>query len=560
MKFKLLLFLIFVLGFASRIYGLTDYPDGVHIDEASYAYNAYSILKTGKDQFGKTLPIFFESESDYKQPVHIYLSTIAVGIFGLNRFGSRFTAFFLSTIAVFLIYKITSIITNSKKTALLSAFILSISPWHFLFSRTATDVMTASTFCLFALLFYLYYVKKSNLKNFLLFFVFSLLSIFAYRTTTIFVLLFFPIVEIIRTGNFFLKEKKSAVVLISGLVLFIIFLTFLSFQLKRYSSVSFVSNDEIKILNGQNVREDGIFNRPINNLFVTRIFHNKIIDSLIIISRNYISQFDLSFLFIKGDGSLNDLIPGVGNLYSFEVLMLFVFLIYFFKVHSQNKFVFIPLLWILISNVPSSLTTDAVNSSRSFQAVLGYAVILAIGFSLILDISRVAIYKQLISILFLGLYAFGFSFMLHQFFIHKNLRMPWYRNSKVEKMASYIEQNKYKYNKVIFGNDLYTLYAFGVKLDPAILQARIKNDQSSNKNKLIMKNLDDKFATDGNNCDFQEGELNVLYVCFGNRVPRKSDILQIYRYKDEGPAYILITYNPNKNWEINPLPESVEYY
>ena len=48
-------------------------PPGFHRDEASAAYNAYTIATTGRDEDGNRLPLFFESYGGYLSPVFPYL-------------------------------------------------------------------------------------------------------------------------------------------------------------------------------------------------------------------------------------------------------------------------------------------------------------------------------------------------------------------------------------------------------------------------------------------------------------------------------------------------------
>ena len=61
MKNKLLLIFIIGLSFFLRIYKVTSVPPSLNWDEVSIAYNAYSILKTGKDEWGDFLPLHFKS-------------------------------------------------------------------------------------------------------------------------------------------------------------------------------------------------------------------------------------------------------------------------------------------------------------------------------------------------------------------------------------------------------------------------------------------------------------------------------------------------------------------
>ena len=54
---------IFILGLLVRVLFLSSHPSGFTPDEASFGYDAYSILKTGRDQWGNFLPITLKSSS-----------------------------------------------------------------------------------------------------------------------------------------------------------------------------------------------------------------------------------------------------------------------------------------------------------------------------------------------------------------------------------------------------------------------------------------------------------------------------------------------------------------
>jgi 4-amino-4-deoxy-L-arabinose transferase-like glycosyltransferase len=72
-----------------RFYHLSTVPPHLTPDEASLGYNAYSILKTGKDEYGQSLPIIFKSFGDYKPGLYVYATVPFVAVFGLNEFAVR---------------------------------------------------------------------------------------------------------------------------------------------------------------------------------------------------------------------------------------------------------------------------------------------------------------------------------------------------------------------------------------------------------------------------------------------------------------------------------------
>ena len=102
---RYVLFLIILLAFFLRIYKLGSVPPSLYWDEASLGYNAYSILKTARDEHGKFLPLTnFAAFGDYKPPGYIYAAVPSIAIFGLNEFAIRFPSAFFGTLTVFLTY------------------------------------------------------------------------------------------------------------------------------------------------------------------------------------------------------------------------------------------------------------------------------------------------------------------------------------------------------------------------------------------------------------------------------------------------------------------------
>src|SRR3989344_1420628 len=100
----LFLFCIILLATLLRFYQLGINPPSLDWDEASIGYNAYSILKTGADEYGNRLPLSFRSFDDYKPPVYIYLTVISVALFGLTEFAARFPTAVIGVLAVIVVY------------------------------------------------------------------------------------------------------------------------------------------------------------------------------------------------------------------------------------------------------------------------------------------------------------------------------------------------------------------------------------------------------------------------------------------------------------------------
>ena len=62
----MVLILCILLGGVLRLMKFPAVPGGLNRDEAALGYNAFSLLETGKDEWGKQWPIVFRSFGDYK--------------------------------------------------------------------------------------------------------------------------------------------------------------------------------------------------------------------------------------------------------------------------------------------------------------------------------------------------------------------------------------------------------------------------------------------------------------------------------------------------------------
>src|SRR3989344_1554617 len=103
----IILTVIILLAFGLRFHKVTEIPPALNWDEVSIGYNAYSVLKTGKDEWGTLLPIHFKAYGEYKLPAQIYASIPGIAVFGLNELGVRITPVIYGTLTVLLLFFLT---------------------------------------------------------------------------------------------------------------------------------------------------------------------------------------------------------------------------------------------------------------------------------------------------------------------------------------------------------------------------------------------------------------------------------------------------------------------
>ena len=137
-------------------------PPGFYIDEALPAYNAYSLLKTGLDEWGKQFPIVFRFFRFYNPPLFTYLLTVPIYFLGLNIFAVRVLSV-ASGLGVVVVYyfllKSSKLIKTSFNLFWVVAF-FSISPWLVFYSRIGFEVMLAFFLFTLGIFFFWRFIKK----------------------------------------------------------------------------------------------------------------------------------------------------------------------------------------------------------------------------------------------------------------------------------------------------------------------------------------------------------------------------------------------------------------
>ena len=137
------LFIVFVAVLVPHLIRLDAIPSGLFIDESAIGYNAALIAKTGKDEYGIHLPLFFRSFDDFKAPIYIYTVALFFKIFGVSPFVLRLSSFFF--FATFLISSYLFVRKLFDGVLVVSVYALlaaSLSPHFFVLSRLGFEVIS----------------------------------------------------------------------------------------------------------------------------------------------------------------------------------------------------------------------------------------------------------------------------------------------------------------------------------------------------------------------------------------------------------------------------------
>ena len=105
MKSALTLTIIVLLAAILRFYQLGSNPPSLDWDETSLAYNAYSIIRTGADEYGNAFPLLsIRSFNDSKPPMYVYSLVPSLLLFGKTDFAVRFPSALAGTLTVLFTY------------------------------------------------------------------------------------------------------------------------------------------------------------------------------------------------------------------------------------------------------------------------------------------------------------------------------------------------------------------------------------------------------------------------------------------------------------------------
>ncbi|MEO8897316.1 MAG: hypothetical protein ABI352_06985 [Candidatus Dormibacter sp.] len=146
-RWSLVFCLAFAVIVASHIAGLSSSPPGLHTDEASIGYNAWTIAHYGTDQFGTAWPLLFRDFGDYKGPISTYLLA-PLTLLGpltptLTRLPSAFAGIALAVAAAYLAWRI----ARSRGVALIVMLEAAFEPWFFHTARINLEADLFTVLC-----------------------------------------------------------------------------------------------------------------------------------------------------------------------------------------------------------------------------------------------------------------------------------------------------------------------------------------------------------------------------------------------------------------------------
>lgn len=360
MRFNSFLIIIVfcILGWFLFTFRLLSVPQGINGDEAAIGYSAALITKQGHDSSGKLLPLFtrIEGSSDWKQPITLYSTVFIFKLLGISYFNLRMVSVLIVLLSGIITFFLAKEIFD-EKLAVLSLLIYSTIPIIMIQSHLALENIAPVPFIAFWLWMFAKYSKKRRIKYLVLAAIALGISLYSYLGLR----LMMPVLSLLSVCYiYYLNKKGNKKNYLKPISIFIIallpFLAYLLIIKNQYPGAVFANNRPQHIISYQQ------FLLP------------------------YISSFDLSFLFMKGD-----LTPyhSTGRQGMFLLATLPLFLSGLFKIAKDRKpfFLFVCLVFFL-SPILYGLPGSIYRSSRLLVLLPPFLIIATVGFKSLFELKR----------------------------------------------------------------------------------------------------------------------------------------------------------------------------
>lgn len=553
----IILGLIVIFAICLRFYQLGSVPPSPNWDEVALGYNAYSIWETGRDEYGKFIPVVLRSFDDYKPALYAYLVIPSYLVFGLNTFAVRFPSAFFGTLTVLAAYflileifgrgKLTLLgrEVGAQKIALLTSFLLAVSPWHIQFSRVAFESNVGLAFNVFGALFFLRGLNKNPWYLLLSAFFFGI-SPSVYQSDKVFTPLLFLALAAIFWRKLFSIQKK--ILVISIFIGSLTLLPMLAFHLT--DSQAFARASGVSVFSDQTVLKDSAEKLQIDKErgdILGIIIDNRRVAFVKASVAGYLSHFDLNWLFINGDIARHHA-PNMGLLYLIELPFLLIGMYQLVFLRNAGKAKHVVFAWFLLAPVPAMITSGVPHAVRTLNFLPMFQIFTALGLiasvvfisNIKSQILKIPI-KYSIFMLCILFFIFNFLFFLNQYFVQQNAEnsREWlYGYEEAVKKVSSIEG---EYDNIIVSNQppldqSYMFFLFYLKYPPSDYQIASQNASGGFRENHMFGKYEFKPLGD----ELRDPVSDTLYVGrpadFPSRVEKAGQI----NYLDQAPAIYIV--------------------
>jgi 4-amino-4-deoxy-L-arabinose transferase-like glycosyltransferase len=566
------LILIVVIAIILRFWQLGNVPPSPNWDEAALGYNAYSIMTTGRDEYGKFLPVILRSFDDYKPGLYAYLIIPFIKLLDLNTVAVRLPSAIFGVLAVIGTYLLVKELFQVRGPAaphphqmssrslraldggpplrvtphllaLLAAFLLAISPWHLQFSRVAFEAQVGLSLNIFSVLFFIKGLKRGIylIPSVML----AALSIYVYQGEKVYVPILFMALIIIYWKDL-VKVPKAWIAgsVLAGILFSIPMLIALISDpnsLMRARGVSIFA-DQTQFLQRNVIKYADSLER---GDIIGMIVDNRRLEYAKAVVAGYISHFNLNWLFVTGDIERHHA-PNMALLYLFELpfLLIGIYLLVFGNFSKKTKLTIFAIL--LIAPIPASVTSGVPHAVRTINFLPTFQIFVALGLiaavigiaNIKYKIAKIHIKYPIFALFFL-FFILNFSYYLNQYFVQQNYYYSEYWQYGWRQAVDYIKPIKDKYNKVVVSNDRpldqsYMFFLYHLKYDPNRYLNEGGTRTGGFKEEHRFGNFEFRII------DWDKEEKDNLYVGRPDDFPQGARVLETISYLNGKPAILIV--------------------
>ncbi len=465
--------LILLVATVLRLWSLTSIPNGFHRDEALFGYEAYSIAKTGKDQHGRFMPLWFEGFGVIDYPLAIYPRVPFIAVMGLNVFSVRFSLVFYAILSVLLIYQLARKLFDDKQTAVIVGFLAAISSWHFFMSRYTPSILALVFLVLGVRLLLFGKTSRTHVIGGIALGLtcYCYAAYFFFLPLFLFLILavYFP--EIKKDKSLRLGLLAATITMVSAFVLFwnvnITRAPQSAFYYDR-RSIEYTWGDKPV---GERLAQGGTYD------LLERRLHDPRLGFAHRAALNYYQGFSNVFWLEKGRGFESN-VEGFGNLLLYEpVLIIIGVLVLMWK---RSKVGLLLIGWVVLGPISSTFTKD-VTSTRLMHMVVPFVFLEAVGIRyLVWELVpklRVGALRILAVLIILAPMVYFNVLYFDAYFRHMSAYSGrWWQNgySELIKLTNkYPQKQVYMVGKWDFS---YIHFVFWNRYDPAMFQKTAKRE------------------------------------------------------------------------------------
>lgn len=398
--------IILVLAGVLLSFRLTDVPPGMTSDEAAFGYNGALLAKTGRDQNGKFMPFFALSleGKDWRQPVTQYATAGFFKIFGASLFNLRFVSVIAALASLLLIMYLVKNLWGIFP-AIFSAVVFITTPIIFIQSHMGLDNIMPVPFIALWLLSLFMFQKTKQKKYAILAGVSLGIAFYSYKAMRVIV----PVLG----GLSLIYLWPKVIHFLIGVILFVVIIPFLRAAYPGALAGGFQWHD---------LSWDSFF-------------------------YPYLSSFDPSFLFIKGDDTVYHS-TGMHGMFLLASFPLFLTGAYQ-AIKSKDKFLLLVLISFFLAPLGMGLVNSVHRASRLLALAPFYVILSTLGVE---TLKKQKVFLLVVSFLIVLNF---FSFVNYYWYTYPKFAQSYFSQTREENYSVLAREAKLRGLTSIIDRDLY---------------------------------------------------------------------------------------------------------